>query len=759
LVSFADVILERLLSPNYNVTDQLSSNPKRDLFGVSALFLFLELAFIRWFPSEVLFLTFFTNTVLLASFLGLSLGCLAAGHRRNYLVWTPVLLIVGIACGAAMESVRLALQDILDVGKNVTSPQMVYFGTEVRVNDVASFAVPIEWVAGFFFLLIALTMIGPGQVLGRRFAAVPNPVQAYIANIGGSLAGVLLFNLCSWWLSPVWWFGIAAAGIVYFLLRDAPRQRWAMVLAVAAPLLLLLPEHFELGVIRKLYPQEAWSPYYRVNYSSANHVIVVNLLGHQTMIGRTEPAPSYALPYLLNRDSGQSPFHDILIIGAGSGNDVSRALQWGAPDVHIDAVEIDPVIQRLGSRDHPDRPYQDPRVTVHLGDGRNFLRSTDKKYDLIVFALVDSLVLHSSVSNIRLESYLFTRESIADVQRRLKPGGLFVLYNYFRQGWIVSRLTKTLGDVFGQTPEVLTMPEQDLVLPDRKFDSFTAFFAGPRAEAIRAAFGKSGNYLIPSGAAPVPSWPDGFNVPPGKDQIRFHPANVLMPADLRVAEDVWPFLYLREPMIPDLSWRGIAVIGAITLALLWLFAGRTDGSFGGLDARMLLLGAGFMLLETKAVVHAALLYGSTWIVNTMVFSAILVMILGANLWVLIRQPRNLTVYYAGLLVALALNVALPLDAFLGWPSAAQGIAAGLLLLSPVFCAGVIFAVLFKTAGNPVQALAFNTAGAILGGLTENTSLLIGFKWLLAVAAVIYIGSWIVPSLNRSSEMTQAATVD
>ena len=94
----------------------------------------MELAFIRWFPAQVLFLTFFTNTVLLASFLGLSLGCLAARKSRNYLALTPILLIAGIASAAAMEWIRLALQDILDVGKNASSPQVVYFGTEVRVS-------------------------------------------------------------------------------------------------------------------------------------------------------------------------------------------------------------------------------------------------------------------------------------------------------------------------------------------------------------------------------------------------------------------------------------------------------------------------------------------------------------------------------------------------------------------------------------------------------------------------------------------------
>src|SRR5262249_25949979 len=147
------------------------------------------------------------------------------------------------------------------------------------------------------------------------------------------------------------------------------------------------------------------------------YVIGVNLIGHQEMISHKAPYPAYALPYLFNRDSGSRPFEDVLIIGAGSGNDVSRALQWGAR--HIDAVEIDPVIYELGQRDHPDQPYQDPRVTVHLNDGRNFLRSTDKKYDLVIFALVDSLVLHSGYSNIRLESYLFTRQCFEDVRRVL----------------------------------------------------------------------------------------------------------------------------------------------------------------------------------------------------------------------------------------------------------------------------------------------------------------------------------------------------
>jgi spermidine synthase len=714
-----------------------------DLFAVSAIFIFLELAFIRWLPAHVLFLTFFTNTVLLASFLGLSLGCLAARGRTNYLCLTPVLLVLILAAGLGMEWLRLALQDILDVGGNKIGPQMVYFGTEVRITDVAAFIVPIEWIAGLFFALTAAAMIGLGQFLGRRFASLPNAVEAYMINISGSLAGLLLFYLCSWWLSPVWWFGIVAAGLVFCLFRDTRKPQWAIVFAIIAPLLLLLPRYLSIGVIREKFPLEYWSPYYRINYSQSTHTVVVNLLGHQTMVSRNDPFPAYAIPYLLNRDAACPPFRDILIIGAGSGNDVGRAVQWAAADAHIDAVEIDPVIQSLGSRDHPDRPYQDPRVKVHLGDGRNFLRSTGKKYDLIVFALVDSLVLHSSVSNIRLESYLFTQESMADVRRCLKPDGMFAMYNYFRQGWIVSRLAETMKGAFGSLPLVLTLPRRDTVAANQQAEGFTLFFEGSRAAAIEAAFRKRGPYSIQSDVAPSPSSPTGYGpMPKGGRYIELSPARVEIPTDLRPADDTWPFLYLRNPMIPALSWRGIAVIGLISLAMLRLFGWSTEhGQANRLNMAMLMLGAGFMLLETKAVVHMALIFGSTWIVNAVVFCAVLVMILLANLCVLKRKPVSVVPYYIALLATLALNVAIPLDSFLGLPALVRGGGAAILVLSPVFCAGVIFAVLIRGAAKPEQALAYNTAGAILGGFTETTSLLIGFKYLLVVAGIIYLASW------------------
>src|SRR5436305_6124150 len=87
-----------------------------ELFLISLLILFLELACIRWFPAHVLYLTFFTNTVLLACFLGMSVGCLAAGRRRNYLVWTPPLLALALAAAHTVELTSGTFVTFVDVG-------------------------------------------------------------------------------------------------------------------------------------------------------------------------------------------------------------------------------------------------------------------------------------------------------------------------------------------------------------------------------------------------------------------------------------------------------------------------------------------------------------------------------------------------------------------------------------------------------------------------------------------------------------------
>src|SRR5207244_1781828 len=140
----------------------------------------------------------------------------------------------------------------------------------------------------------------------------------------------------------------------------------------------------------------------------------------------------------------------VLVGGAGTGGDVAVALSEGAR--HVDAVEIDPRLAQLGIKLNPDHPYQDPRVSLIVDDGRAFLERTHRRYDLILFALPDSLTLVAGQSSIRLESYMFTEQAIRSARDHLDRGGAFAMYNFYRERWLVGRLGRTIEDVFGRRP-------------------------------------------------------------------------------------------------------------------------------------------------------------------------------------------------------------------------------------------------------------------------------------------------------------------
>jgi hypothetical protein len=298
---------------------------------------------------------------------------------------------------------------MVDVGGQ-GSPQQAYFGTEYRARDLASFVIPIELLAAAFFAAIALVFVGVGQLMGRAFRSANDRVAGYLANVAGSLAGTIAFAAASYFRTPpLVWFAIFGAAWLLMLPR---RSAWQMASLAAV-----------LGVMGLLDGSATWSPYYKLEYYPATRSIVTNNILYQSMTSRDADWSAYQLPHWLNRDSGGSPFKQVLIIGAGTGNDVAAALLNGAE--RVDAVEIDPAIQAIGRALHPQRPYQDPRVTSYIDDGRNFLRRTTRKYDPIVFALVDSLALHSGYSSIRLESFLFTQEAFDDVAAHLAPGGVW----------------------------------------------------------------------------------------------------------------------------------------------------------------------------------------------------------------------------------------------------------------------------------------------------------------------------------------------
>ena len=134
-------------------------------------------------------------------------------------------------------------------------------------------------------------------------------------------------------------------------------------------------------------------------------------------------------------------------MGSGSGNDVATALRMGA--AHVDAIEIDPAIAFLGTKYHPERPYDDPRVNFSINDARNFFRTADQQYDLIVYGVLDSHTALSHASNLRVDSYVYTREGIAEAFRLLKPDGVLSISFTLVNDALGFKLSKILRDLPG----------------------------------------------------------------------------------------------------------------------------------------------------------------------------------------------------------------------------------------------------------------------------------------------------------------------
>ena len=481
------------------------------LFLISFVILFLEVALIRWMPAYVRLLSYFSNFILLAAFLGIGVGCLLT-RVRSLFPWFATIQTLVIA---AVYFLRLEVA--------VPSSTSIYFSsgtTEQRIPIESTMLLPL------LFVVVAALFVTLAQTLGRAMEE-DAPLKVYTVNLAGSLAGVAAFALMSYLeLPPTAWFGLAFALAVPFILDLKPVFA-AVNLALLAGSLVL---------VHLMSQGTIWSPYYKITASTANNetVVEVNNIFHQSMAPVEKKEYFYQWPYRVFGDT----FENVLILGAGSGTDVAASLLHKSK--HIDAVEIDPVIVRLGRQFHPDHPYSDPRVTVVTDDARHFLRTTQKKYDLVVFALIDSLTLQSGFASVRLESYMFTEESFRAVRERLSPNGVLVVYNYFRERWLVDRLANSMYAAFEMEPRVHVHQEH----------------------------GYLGVMMIGPGVSRVTNWPEV----PNRVEAYNHP-DVISPgimltrdASVNPATDNWPFLYMRYPHIPGHYLAALALVLGVSAA-------------------------------------------------------------------------------------------------------------------------------------------------------------------------------------------------
>ena len=684
-----------------------SSRDAVPLFLLGAAALFWELAMIRWMGACIRIVGYYTNFILLASFLGLGAGALLTRRGRQL----RALLVPSLALCLVAGPVLGAFAH-----PNPTSGE--YLWTGMFLSENLAFlgvhrvvAVPYGLLLSAAFVLTTFVFLVIGQWLGALFGAFA-ALTAYSIEIAGSLLGILLFALMSLlWLPPSAWFLVGFALLVP-LLGKRPAV-WLVGVACVLPALLFC---------RGFENQFSWSPYYKIKTEPlmappqageargriAGYDLTVNSDFHQKVID-LRPRDREPGFFKIWRAIYEYPYRDptgipgpTLVVGAGTGNDLSAALR--RTDTPVVAVEIDPVILRLGHQIHPERPYSDPRVRAVNQDARAFFARGKETYARVVFGYLDSHTLFSSFSTLRLDNFVYTLESLARVKELLLPGGRVYLTFSTDAPWIDQRLEAMLDQVFDY--KTLTVRA-----PPGPFLGTVTYVNGKRARGEPLA--------AEAKAAPT----------------------------IRLPSDDWPYLYLKDPTIPrHYAWFLLLILvsGAGSLWLLPATERRIKFPY-------FFLGAAFFLIETSNVVKLALLFGSTWMVNVTVFAGILALVLLGNLVTRRLRGEGLGALFAVLFAACAVSYLvrpaqlLPIDSPL-----LRGTAAVLLFLSPVFVASLIFARLIRHETSFYAAYGSNLLGAMVGGAAEYLSLVFGLQSLVLLSALFYgLAFFTLPGRRRA----------
>ena len=238
----------------------------------------------------------------------------------------------------------------------------------------------------------------------------------------------------------------------------------------------------------------------------------------------------------------------------------------------------------------------------------------------------------------------------------------------------------------------------------------------------------------------APPTPEMLAKVPGLKQYGYSDSSQSSTRNIRNSTDDWPFLYLNAVAFDPLY---LAIVASILL-LSWFVCGQSIRE-NRTSARwqLFFLGAAFMLLELAIIDRLSLVFGTTWIVNSICIFSVLTAIIGANV-LIIKKPNIMPteVLYAGLIIALAILYTVPVQTFNSMGMWVGGGAASVLSVIPVFFAGMIFSTSFAKETKPRAGLAFNMFGAVIGGLCEYIGTYTGIRSLLLVAALFYIISFL-----------------
>jgi len=562
------------------ITDDLWAHDDKHIplkiFLITFGILSLELALIRWTSSQIRIFAYFNKITLISAFLGMGLG-VALGKKYPFLVHVtlPTLFILALplAFSEDLSLVHMAFPD----------KSIFLWGGEIVVGET------IQHIQHFLLFILILSLIifvflCAGSALGALFSKPPTLI-AYSWDLAGSLMGVAVFTLLNFSnTGPHIWLFLGAFPFVFISKKVHSIVLFLLVVllgflsvkgALYSPynridLIKTAPQQFKIEVNRD---------FHQFMHDLSDQCINSALITEQEKKDASIIRQIYDLPFVVNNAKEYA-----LIVGAGTGNDVQAAIRNNYKKIY--SVDIDGEIISLGRQLHPEKPYHQKHVHTIVNDARAFFEQYQgPPFDIVCFGLLDSHAMFSSLSSLRLDNYVYTTEGLRSAWNIVsEKGHLSVSFSVFAGQWIFDRLYWTIKEATGVHP--------------------IALYNGMHYAAT---------FIVPKN-------PLNIHYEPLRNfkQIKFSTVE----EDVKKVTDNWPFLYVKPGHIP----YGHILVLVFLIATTFIASYFTFGKrrfIQNFDFPLFLMGAAFLLIETRGITSLSLLMGSTWVVNSSIFFTIL----------------------------------------------------------------------------------------------------------------------------------------
>jgi hypothetical protein len=587
---------------------------------IAALSTIVLVTLLRVVSSELRIFAYFQNYIYASALFGFGVGVINARLQRFRTFTNEWFLYFGVLL-VLLVGAHFSFVSNLGILKESTS----FFYYPKFLKDLFVHEVTSTAIVFVVFLITAVIFRSLGNEFGRLVEPLP-PLPSLFRLLLGMAGGWLLAGtLIGVGAPPVVLVAVIAAAAYLLGGRSATALSNLPVLLMAAVALVssfsfstaVRPEALE----KITSPSVAatsnfWRPYYHVetfpvtfqgktlgqaicgNHNPLQFILDMNMNSQEaeSLSSSCEALTGYSTDYFdLIYKVVERPAN-VLILGSGAGNEVVAALRHGA--AHVDAVDPDASMFEIGNL-HPQKPYSSPLVRRIAADPRQYLRNTAEKYDLILFANLESQTAFGPFGVLRTDNFIYTLDSFVDARMHLKPHGYAAISFIPIRGWLGMRLAHNSIVAFDKIDAELRGLYRNIIIEGRDQNEL---LGGTLLQ-------KLGPNLVVDNATLSENCVDTFP-----------------------SYDNWPFVFAQVPSIPRTYLYCITLLMlAMMLCSRSLGIRREDEPVVVMTVENLqiaLLGGALFLLQDKAAMTFAYNFGCTWdvLVNSAVSTTLVMLI-------------------------------------------------------------------------------------------------------------------------------------